>query len=251
MNKESIELFQKHNKAVNMEGFSDYKPNVWQKFKDWLDDFNPFNRYKSVKTVEEYTSMPRRDRMVWGIFYMHPHISGPYSLFGHSKDRKALDEFIKKEFPVQNWIRETSFTLTIKFSVKYDKLRYFLNPRQKWLIKQIPNEWNDKTNLIPLVNFSMVKHFVEVEDARCITDWANSGDSANKFYTELKDCHDYIKNRRPQLEKDLDASYPDEDNRTGNYEIDYAETNRLELLINKEDTKYLTWIVVNRDFFWS
>lgn len=251
MNKESIELFQKHNKAINMEGFFDYKPNVWQKFKDWLDDFNPLNRYKSVNTVEEYTSLPRRERTVWGIFYMHPHISSPYSLFGNSEDRKALDEFIKKEFPIQNWVRETSFTLKVKLSVNYDKLRYFLNPRQKWLTKQIPKEWNDKTNLIPLVNFAMVVHFIEVEDANGITNWSNSGDTVNQFYTELKECYDYIKNRRPQLQKELDESYPNYEKRTGKYEIDYAETNRLELLINKEDTKYLTWIVVNRDFFWT
>ncbi len=251
MDKESIELFQKHNKAINMTGVGEYKPTVWDKFKDWLYDFNPFNRYKSVKTVEEYTSMSRRDRTVWGIFYMHPHIFSDRALFGYSKDRKALDEFIKKEFPIQHWLRETCFDLKIKFKVKYDKLRYFLNPRQKWLTKQIPSEWNDKTTLIPLINFAMVKHFVEVEDANHLTNWAASGDGPAKFHEELKDCYDYIKNRRPQLEKELDASYPDEDTRTGKYEIDYAETNRLELLINKEDTKYLTWIVINRDYFWT
>lgn len=251
MNKESIELFQKHNKSINMPELDKYKLSTWFKFKDWLYDFNPFNRYKSVKTVEEYTSMPRRDRTVWGIFYMHPHISSAKSLFGNKKDRDALDAFIKKKFPIQYWLRETCFDLKIKLKVRYDKIRYFLNPRQKWLVKQIPKDWSDKTHLIPFVNFAMVVHFVETEDAAGFTDWENSGDGVSKFCTELKDCYDYIKNRRPQLEKELDASYPDEDTRTGNYEVDYAETNRLELLINKEDTKYLVWIVTNRDYFWT
>lgn len=248
---ESSELFGKHNKAVNMPNFENYKPSLWYRFKDWLDDVSPFNKYKSVKTVEEYTSMPRRDRTVWGIFYMHPHITSARQLFGHSKDRKALDEFIQKNFPIQYWLRETCFTLKVKLSVRYDKLRYFLNPRQKWLTKQIPKEWSDKTHLIPFVNFAMVTHFVEVEDAECTTNWENSGEGANQFYKELKDCYDYIKVRRPQLEKDLDASYPDEDTRTGKYGVDYAENQRLELLINKEDTKYLVWIVTNRDYFWT
>jgi hypothetical protein len=38
---------------------------------------------------------------------------------------------------------------------------------------------------------------------------------------------------------------------TGVFEVDYAENTRLEVLINKEDTKYLVWIVTNRDFFWT
>lgn len=251
MNNESIELFAKHNKTIDMLNFENYKPSLWYRLKEWLDDVSPFNKYKSVKSVEEYTSMPSRERTVWGIFYMHPCIVGKDSLFAFSHQNKALEEFLKNEFTFQYWLRETCYLLKVKVKVKYNKLRYYLNPCQKWLVKQIPNEWNDKITLIPLVNFAMVTHFVEVEDAKCTTNWENSGEGANQFYKELKDCYDYIKNRRPQLEKDLDASYPSDETRTGKYEVDYAETNRLELVINKEDTKYLTWIVVNRDYFWT
>ena len=137
-----------------------------------------------------------------------------------------------------------------KIGRAYDWLRYKLNPSQKWLKKQIPDDWSDKTHLIPELNFAMVVHFVDGEKCFDNTDYEASGENHVKFANDLKDCYDYIKNRRPALQKQHDASYPDEETMTGVYAVDYAELNRLEVLINKEDTKYLVWIVINRDFFW-
>jgi hypothetical protein len=128
---------------------------------------------------------------------------------------------------------------------------YKLNPRQKWLKKQIPDGWCDKVCLIKDLNFAMVVHFIDGEKCFDNTDYEGSGEAQTKFATELKDCYDYIKNRRPKLDTEYWAAFPSEETRTGVYETDYAETNRLEVLINKEDTKYLVWIVTNRDFFWT
>lgn len=75
----------------------------------------------------------------------------------------------------------------------YDWLRYKLNPRQKWLKKQIPDDWSDKVWLITELNFAMVVHFVDGEKCFDNTDYEASGENHAKFANELKDCYDYIK----------------------------------------------------------
>jgi hypothetical protein len=109
----------------------------------------------------------------------------------------------------------------------------------------------DKVNLIPDLNFAMVVHFVEGEEALDVTDWDGTSEKHSQFAKELKECYDYIKVRRPALQEQLDNSYPNEETMTGDYNVDYAEHTRLEVLLNKEDTKYLVWIVTNRDYFWA
>lgn len=252
--KESAELFVKHNHAINME-FNDSKPKSlsyhWYFVKEWVKDHNPFAQYKYVSSPQEYIDLPWKERSVWYFWYMDALVSNGVNPLGRNRDRKEIEEFIKKNHYIQYHIRRVGSKMRYKFLHLWDETCYFLKPRQKWLIKKIPNSWADKTWLIPEVNFAMVIDFIEGEEALDVTNWEGSSDQAGQFEKELKDCYDYIKNRRPQLQKDYENSYPDEDNRTGKYEIDYAEHTRIELLLNKEDTKYLVWIVTNRDFFWT
>ena len=114
----------------------------------------------------------------------------------------------------------------------------------------VPNTWSDKVWLIPHINFKMVTHFVELEKTFDFTDYEASGEPHIKFAAELKECYDYIKNVRPSLEKQSEVALCDvkED---GSYEEKYGEVNRIEQEIENSDTKWLTWIVVNRNFFWT
>lgn len=249
---ESQELFMKHNKAINMDAFKDYKPSLRYRVTEWIEDHNPFGKYQYVASAEEYANMPYSKRTVWLFWYKDPLITGDAGWpIGKKSEREKADAFVKRNFPIQFWIRGKGFSLRCKLSRLHDWISEQMNPRQKWLTKQIPKSWCDKTHLIPLINFAMVVDFVDGEDALNTTDWEASSAQADQFSKELKDCYDYIKVRRPQIEKDLEHSYPDEDKRTGVFEVDYAENTRLELLLNKEDTKYLTWIVTNRDYFWT
>ena len=195
--------------------------------------------------------MQRSKRTYLYFWYLDAIINDGHTILGRKSERDAIDDFHKYRFPVQYWLRENGFSLKCKIGRAYDWLRYKLNPRQKWLKKQIPDSWSDKVWLIPELNFAMVVHFVEGEKCFDHTDYENSGENHVQFASDLKDCYDYIKNRRPALQKQHDASYPNEETTTGVYAVDYAELNRLEVLINKEDTKYLVWIVINRDFFWT
>lgn len=249
---ESQELSMKHNKAINMDAYKDYKPSPWYRLSEWIKDHNPFCGYQYVASAEEYINMPYSQRTVWLFWYKDPLINsnGGWPL-GRKSDRDKADAFVKKSFPIQFWVRSKGFSLKCKLNRLHDWISNESNPRQRWLTKQIPKGWSDKTYLIQLINFAMVVDFIEGEKALDVTDWEASSAGADQFSKELKDCYDYIKIRRPQLEKDHQNSYPDEDARTGVFEVDYAENTRLELLLNKEDTKYLTWIVTNRDYFWT
>jgi hypothetical protein len=173
------------------------------------------------------------------------------TILGKKKDREALVKYMKRKYFIQYPLRQFCWIAKIRLSRYWDEVCYFFNPRQKWIKKQIPNSWCDKTHLIPLINFAIVVDFVENEDALNVTDWEASSAQASQFEKELKDCYDYVKIRRPKLEEDLGNSYPDEEKMTGDYYVDYADHNRLEIEMDKNDTKYLTWIVVNRDFFWT
>jgi hypothetical protein len=195
--------------------------------------------------------MPRSKRTYLYFWYLDAIISDGHNILGRKSERDAIDTFLQYRFPVQYWLRENCFSLKCKISRAYDWLEYKLNPRQKWLKNQIPDCWSDKTHLITELNFAMVVHFIEGEKCFDNTDYEASGEDHAKFANELKDCYDYVKNRRPDLQKQHDDSYPDEETMTGVFEVDYAENTRLEVLINKEDTKYLVWIVTNRDFFWT
>jgi hypothetical protein len=249
---ESQELFMKHNKAINLDGLGNYKPSVWCRVTEWVDKHNPFGGYRHVTSAEEYINLPYSQRTVWLVWYKEPLISHNNGWpFARSSEINMVDNFIKKNFPVQSWVRDNAFSFKVKISRVHDWISNQMRPRQKWLTEQIPKSWSDKTYLIQMINFAMVVDFIEGEKALDVTDWAASSAGADQFSKELKDCYDYIKVRRVQLEKEHDASYPDEDTRTGDFAVDYAENSRLELLLNKEDTKYLTWIVINRDYFWT
>lgn len=223
----------------------------WWEFCWWWEEKNPFTKFVYVKSAEEYMNLPRKDRTFMYFWYNDGIIVGGKRILGSKADRDAIDNFLKYKFPIQYWVRENSFKLNIKLSGLYDKLRYFINPRQKWLTKQISNEWNDKVTLIRDINFAMIVHFVEDEKCYEKTNYENSGGGHPKFAKELMECYLYIKTRRPMLDKMYWASFPDDDKYTGDYLVDYAETNRLEKEIEENDTKWLTWIVTNRGYLWT
>jgi hypothetical protein len=249
------EIFSKRNRAINMKGYGiddDYKPSLWSRLSFWWENNHPFAGALHVENADEYINLPRSQRVRHGFWYEYAYITGGMVILGSEKERTKLKNFQKKHFPIQYWLREVAYwKIRIALSNTRDWISYTLNPRQKWLTKQIPKSWADKTWLIPELNFAMVVDFVEGEQALDVTDWDASSEGHSQFAKELKECYDYIKVRRPKLQSQFENSYPDEETMTGEYEIDYAEHNRLEVLINKEDTKYLVWIVTNRDYFWA
>jgi hypothetical protein len=223
----------------------------WWEFCWWLEEKNPFTRFIFVKNAQEYMDMPRKDRTYMYFWYLDGIINDGTRILGRKSERDTIDNFLKYKFPVQYWLRQTGFALKIILSKAYDETCYFLNPRQKWLTKQIPNSWCDKVNLVTDINFAMIVHFVEGEKCFENTDYEGSGEAHAKFAKELMECYLYIKTRRPMLEKQYWNSFPSDEAYTGDYNTDYAEVNRLEKEMDEQDTKWLTWIVTNRKFLWT
>lgn len=217
----------------------------------WLEDNNPFTRYVYVKSSIEYMDMPRKKRTYLYFWYLDAIITDSNILLGRKSERDDIDTFLKYCFPMQYWLRENGFSLKCKLSRAYDWVRYKINPRQKWLKKQIPDSWCDKVSLVKDLNFAMIVHFIEGEKCFDNTDYEGSSESHIKFAKELRECYEYIKNERPRLDKIYWDSFPKDDAYTGDYNVDYADVNRLEKEIEDKDTKWLTWIVNNRGFLWT
>ena len=160
-------------------------------------------------------------------------------------------------------------------------VKYWFKPQQKWLLDEIPNTWCDKTELIKVVLFKMLEHYVEEEHGlQDKEDWTTYEhvsqdyiDQVKKVDGSLREVYQYIKVHRPILEKDLDAAYPKIEHvgvlfsrdfefpeamtrrrawaRENNIKEAYDEVHRIEKLINEKDEWALTTIVKNRLTLWT
>ena len=169
------------------------------------------------------------------------------------------------------------------WDLKY-KIQAFFNPRQKWLTKSIPNTWCDKVSLVPHLLFTCLVHYVEDENG--LQDQIDWSDDLEKGYTsqeyvdnvkstdsELRSVYNYIKTERPQLEDQYNNSYPTPNSKGGDffvqdadgrytmrscedlyglsYEEAYAETHRLEKLIEEKDMSAMLTIVKHYQRLWT
>jgi len=160
---------------------------------------------------------------------------------------------------------------------------------QDWLRNSIPKTWTDKVDLIPNLLFTCLINFVEEENCldQLDMDWSEDiekgyatqeyVDNINKLYGDLKKAYEYVKTERPQLEIDLNASYPEstfsddwiqkdkkivngisftvlkscEERFGATYEKIYAETNRIEALIEEKDQWAMGVITKNVGYLWT
>jgi hypothetical protein len=154
----------------------------------------------------------------------------------------------------------------------YENIGSIINPQHSRLRKSIPKQWMDISSLIVTVNFEFIKSFYEDEYCKGIVDW-DATEKHKKFAKWLTEAYDYIKVERPKLVKQEEDAYPpvlpmnetfkaikDKNGKIEAYEfIDhdktyeelYGEVDRIKELINKKDTKILTEMIKNRDFFWT
>jgi len=166
-------------------------------------------------------------------------------------------------------LREPSMIFS-RFVWRYDiiyPVTSWFNPKQKWLTRVIPNTWCDKVELIPQLLFTCLIDFVEEEKGlgQLNIDWKKEledghvsqeyVDDVIKVYTELRDVYNYIKTERVQLERQHNESYPDyplpTELKGKDYHELYAETNRLEKLINDKDQWAMHAIVTHVGCLWT
>lgn len=172
----------------------------------------------------------------------------------------------------------------------YQKIRSLFISRQRWLTRAIPRTYCDKVELVPCVLFAILVDFVEKEKglSQLDVDWTQDLadghvsqayiDATNAKYGELRDAYNYIKTERDALQSAYDNSYPVlllgvsdmfEDtavDASGNkssrmktceelygvsYSEAYAETNRLEALLEESDQAAMMTIVRHVKSLWT
>jgi len=133
------------------------------------------------------------------------------------------------------------------------KIRFRLNPRQKWIRDYIEYyEWCDKDQLILDFMLGCVIDFVEGE--KCFETVSYDDNEFNiKFANGLREVYEFAKNGRKEYEKQIDSAYDAVDNRSkinSSYDYIYADVNRLEEELDKKEIECLEWIVKNRKSLW-
>ena len=142
----------------------------------------------------------------------------------------------------------------------YDQISSRVRPRQKWVYKCLPRQWQDKDSVVRLVLFECIIHFVEREKCFETIVWT-WGDGSKKVVAKIREIYDWIKVVRPQMEAKMWDAYPPmrkidvldwvKASTKEEYESKYGEVDRLEKYIDDKDTEYLQWIVVNRSSLWT
>ena len=146
----------------------------------------------------------------------------------------------------------------------WDEVRYFFNPRQRWLTKKIPNHWCDKDYLWELCILEGIKHHVEQDYGLHYYEESQKDatypEQQKQFDKELHDIYDMVKNQLPLLESLLKSAWEiiptpnlDDLNKTTkkSYEETYGEVNSLEKQIAELKTKVMVWAVTNRESIWT
>jgi len=169
----------------------------------------------------------------------------------------------------------------------YWDIRAWFKPQQKWLTDVVPRTFCDKVELVPRVLFAILVDFVENEKglSQLDMDWSKEiadghvtqayVDDIHKTYGELRDAYNYVKHERDALQSAHDASYPSllpgvtdmfvpirdgsglrrmltcEEQYGMSYAQAYAETNRLEALIEERDQDAMMTIVRHVKTLWT
>jgi hypothetical protein len=175
----------------------------------------------------------------------------------------------------ENWLIDNYFGI---YSLKsrwdsfwYEQISSRLRPRNKWLTKKLPRTRCDKVELITIVLYEMIIHFVEEEKCFERLEYRDIPEEEKI----IKEIYDWAKTGRKAFIEKIDNSYPPleetgfESIKTGevdelgrpyyelkskskkSYEELYGELNKLEAEFTSIDNKYLSWIVLNRERLWT
>lgn len=178
------------------------------------------------------------------------------SEFLRGKDSKWQKFTLKYYWPVWRWVNRHI----------YNPIYYFLHPQYSEIRKSIPRQYADLDFVMTEVNFSIVKSLVEKEyngieslysdylavpqvggefDKELVENW-------NNFRQQLFNCYKYINNQRVGLQKELksveDFELPAKEEIWEKY---FSESTRIEQQIEELDSKWLLWIISNKNYFWT
>ncbi len=142
---------------------------------------------------------------------------------------------------------------------------------QKWIYKYIPKrEYADKTYLIPEFLFGCVIEIVESEKCFEHIDYSTCP-KHKRFERDLKLCYNFVKCIRPELQKAIDSELDAAEKQAPlvlkkvegddslmelemsdkTYEELYGSYSFYKKELDKQEQKYMKWIVKNVDHLWT
>ena len=207
------------------------------------------NKKQTAITTEEWLKLPRSERLPRKWFWPTGWYDAPFAMMMGDWDN--WEKHIKKEYPIQYWLRENFQYTFIHYYQSIKKLKNkFINPRRKMRNALFTSQWVDLVELVPQFHFQAIIEFIEVEKAFEKIVW---DDPANPTTAEvgkkLKEYYNYVKVERPLLRDKLYKAY---DNLEITSEsVCYKEIDELDKQIKNKDTELCIWVVQNRELLWT
>lgn len=165
-------------------------------------------------------------------------------------------------------IKNAFYYLTSEYRFRQDVKNYFA-PKQKWLTKKIPNHWCDKSDLIPIILFEMIVHFVEEEMDMVGWDWNKEvqgghlsqehADKIKQTEATILEIYKWIKTDKPVMEKEyqrlVSLSFPKHGNLCFYLTKEQREfllvAHTIEIEISKKDQEMLYKVIEVRESLWT
>jgi hypothetical protein len=141
-------------------------------------------------------------------------------------------------------------------SLKYElhdlswKAYRFFKPCHSRIRNVIPRQWCDLTELTLMINFEIIKSFVE--DEMDVIDWEYCEDS-RAAAAWLKSSYKYITEERKELQDNLEIAYSrvDYTDKDLTYQDKYKEVIQIEEKINDTDKDIIIGLANHRAWLWS
>jgi hemerythrin len=224
-------------------------------------------KYVDVPNLEEYKNLPieKKTTSKWfwpDYWYVAPFALPIKSRFVDSKnDSGTWEDFydlMKKEYPIQYWLRETFFdNLESYFCARYRIVKdfyckwvyYTFKPRNSRISSAIPKrEYKETDQMIVDVLFAVVVSYIDDEKCFEHIDFSSTQEHRD-FAKKLREIHKYIKTVRPEMIKKLDIILTDayENREILSYKKRYGKYDTFLKKISEKDTAYCNWIVANRN----
>ena len=220
---------------------------------------NPIFPYVKVKSATEYFNLPKEKREKFG-FYLKP-FSLPSKLFSKSDDGwEVFEERIRREYPVQGWIREWFLSLDnpvysffghLKSNLRKARLsvKHTFCPAHPRFRKEYPRHiWRDLSEAMVDINLALILDFWYEEIIDGHVDWTYHPE----FYEWIKGAVHYIEVVRPDIEDQISKAFKDVKTFADmTYNEKYKKIDNLEAELYRLDTKIIKEMIENRVYFWT
>ena len=174
-------------------------------------------------------------------------------------DDERLDnweKYIKKEYPVQHWLRE-NFQYTFRHYYRTIKrLKYYIiKPRRRMRNAVFTAQYMDLVELVPHFHFQTIIEFVEVEKTFETTEWILPtlwvGEGVAEKARKLKELYNYVKYERPFLLEKLSMAYERVEITDITDQTRYDRVDAIDKEIKDRDTELCIWVIQNRELLWT